>query len=71
MSTLEMIVEELKSLPSEKLEVAAQYVHQLKEASFSERRSVLERLAGSWTAEEADAMEQTLKDCRKIDPREW
>lgn len=71
MTTLEALVEELKGLPSEKLEVAAHYVHQLRENTLSERRSVLEQLAGSWTQEEAAEMEHALKECRKVDPREW
>lgn len=71
MTTLETLVEELKALPSEKLAVAAHYVRHLTENTLSERRTVLERLAGSWTQAEAAEMESALRECRRIDPREW
>jgi hypothetical protein len=71
MSVLETIVEELKGLPSAKLEEAASYVHQLKTAALEERRTILDSLAGSLSEEDANAFDEAIKECRRIDPREW
>ncbi len=71
MTKLEAVYEELKALPSPKLEEAASYVHRLKEDSLSERRTVLESLAGTWEEKEGEAMESAMWECRKVEPSEW
>ena len=60
MSILEATVEELKSLPTDKLEIAANYIHELKEASAREGRLALERAFGCLTPSEADEMERAI-----------
>jgi len=72
MSTLEIIVEELKTLPPGKLDEAAGYIHRLTEISQVERQAALDRAFGCLTEEEARQMEKAIHEhCERIDPREW
>ncbi|MGH8019303.1 MAG: hypothetical protein ACREIA_13625 [Opitutaceae bacterium] len=72
MSTLEMILEELRTLPPPKLEEAASYIHRLKEAARTERLLALERTAGAWSGPEGAAIEKAIEEgCERIDPRDW
>lgn len=72
MSTLELIVEELKLLPPSKLDQAASYIHHLKESSPADRRVALEKAFGCLTEKEAVEMEKAIEaSCEKIDSREW
>ena len=68
MSTLEMIVEELKVLPPDTLNQAARIIHQLKESSQTDRKAGLMRTAGTLTKEEADEWEKAIdEDCERTD----
>ncbi|MEI9999960.1 MAG: hypothetical protein WDO13_12795 [Verrucomicrobiota bacterium] len=72
MSTLETIVEELKSLPTPALQEAAAFIHQLREASRADRQAILRATSGGWTSGDADAIEKVIKEnCETIDAREW
>jgi hypothetical protein len=72
MSTLEMIVEELKTLPPPKLEEAAALIHGLREVSRAERLAALERSAGMLSDEEGASLERVIEEgCEKIDARDW
>ena len=72
MSTLEIIVEDLKSLPAPKLEEAAAYIHRLRETSTADRLAILRETSGSWSTEDADLIEKAIEDnCEKIDARDW
>jgi len=71
MSALEIAVEELKTLPPDKLAEAVRYLHGLHEQSQAERLAALEQSGGSLSPEEADAMERALADCRQVDRNEW
>ena len=74
MSTLEIIVEELKALSPPRLEEAAGYIHRLTEAetSRSERLAALERSAGILSDAEGAALERVIEEgCEKIDVRDW
>jgi hypothetical protein len=69
MSTLEMIFDELKTLPPTKLEEAAGYIHRLKESTHAERLDALERSAGLWSGPQGEAMEKAIEaGCERIDP---
>lgn len=69
MSTLETIVEELKTLPPLKLEEAATLIHGLKEATHAERLAALERSAGLWSGPEGEAIEKAIEEgCERIEP---
>jgi hypothetical protein len=71
-SSLESIVEELKVLPPEKLAVAADFVHRLKQIGDEERQLVFSRTAGALSPEEADELSRVIDDgCERIDGRGW
>ena len=64
---LEYIVEDLKSLPPARLEVAADFVLRLKRISEEERQSILARTAGALSTEDADAMEKATEEgCEQV-----
>ncbi len=72
MSTLETIVEELRTLPPPKLAEAASYIHRLRETTREERLAALERTAGVWSGPEGEAIEKAIEEgCERIDPRDW
>lgn len=69
---LQDIVDELKTLPPERLEKAADYIHRLHISSREERKTALRRSAGSLTTEEADELESIIEQgCEKIDECDW
>lgn len=71
-SPLEHIVDDLKTLPSAKLEVAADFVHRLKRISEEERQAIFTRTAGALSPEEADELERVIVEgCEKIDEHGW
>ena len=72
MSRLETIVEDLKSLPPDKLEAAADFIRRLKPVSHEEREAILARTFGSLSQEDADAMLKAIEEgCERIDERGW
>jgi hypothetical protein len=72
MSTLEAIVEDLRTLSPPKLEEAAALIHGLRETTKAERLAALERTAGVWSGPEGEAIEKAIEDgCERIDPRDW
>ena len=72
MSTLEMIVAELKALPPPKLEEAAGYIHRLHETTREERRAPLRRSASILSEEDGAELERIIEEhCERVDPREW
>ena len=71
-SPLENIVEDLKSLPPARLEVAADFVQRLKRISQEERQAILTRTAGALSPEEADELDRVIEEgCEKIDEHGW
>jgi hypothetical protein len=71
-STLEIIVEDLKALPTPKLEEAADYIHRLREASRTERLAAIERSAGILTETEGAELERIISEgCEKVAARDW
>lgn len=72
MSTLEMIVEELKTLPPPKLEEAAILIHRLREVSRADRLAALRRSASFLSEADGAELERIVEaNCERIDPREW
>lgn len=72
MSNIETIVEDLKHLSPHRLESAADYIHRLKTISDAERSAIIDRTAGSLTAEEGEALARIIEEgCEQIDEREW
>jgi hypothetical protein len=71
-SKLEAIVEELKTLPPNRLESAADYIHKLKTISDAERIAIIDRTSGSLTPEEGDELARIIEEgCEQIDERDW
>jgi acyl-CoA reductase-like NAD-dependent aldehyde dehydrogenase len=71
-SSLEAIVEELKSLPPAELALAAGYIRRLKRLSPEEREEVLRRTAGALSKEEAEELERIIEEgCERVDERDW
>lgn len=71
-SPLENIVEDLKSLPPARLEVAADFVHRLKRISEDESQAALARTFGSLSPEEADELERVIEEgCEQINEHGW
>ncbi len=72
MSTLETIVEELRTLPAPKLAEAAVLIHRLKETSREERMEALRRSAGILNETDGAELEKAIEEgCEKIDARDW
>jgi hypothetical protein len=72
MVKLQDIVEELKTLPMERLERAADYIHQLNFASQQECKAALQRTAGSLSNEEADELDRIIEEgCEQVDEHGW
>jgi hypothetical protein len=71
-SKLETIVEDLKTLPPDRLDSAADYIHRLKSISRAERTAILKRTGGSLTLEEGDELARIIEDgCERIDEHDW
>ena len=71
-SPLENIVEDLKSLPPARLEVAAELVHRLKRISEEERPAALARTFGCLSPEEAGELERVIEEgCEQINEHGW
>jgi hypothetical protein len=71
-SHLESIVDDLKSLPPDRLEVAASFIRQLKPISQAEREAALARTFGCLSPQEADEMERVIKEgCEQINEHGW
>lgn len=72
MSTLEAIVESLKTLPPPKLEEAASYIRGLHESTRTEQLELLNRTAGAWSGGAGEAIQKAIEDgCERVDPRDW
>lgn len=72
MSGFEAIVEDLKSLPPEKLELAANFIRRLKPLGQAEREAILARTFGSLSQEDAEAMRKAIEEgCERVDEQSW
>ena len=71
-SRLEAIVEDLKSLPPERLEMAANFIRRLKPISEEERDAILRQTFGSLSEEDAVAMLKAIEEgCETVDEDAW
>jgi hypothetical protein len=72
MSPFKEIVEELRSLPPGRLEVAAAFVHRLSRITDDERRAILANTAGVLTEAEAEELERVIDEgCGNVDEHNW
>jgi hypothetical protein len=66
-SPLENIVEDLRSLPPGRLEMAADFIRRLKPISQVELEAALARTFGCLSPEEADEMERVIEEgCENV-----
>ena len=72
MIPLENIFEDLKALPPDRLEMAANYIRRLKPIGAAERKAALARTFGCLSPEEADEMERVIEEgCEQINAHGW
>jgi hypothetical protein len=68
MSTLEIVVEELKSLPPARQQQAASFIHRLKKIAATEKQAALDAAFGCMSPEEADQFQHRINEgCERID----
>jgi hypothetical protein len=71
-SKLEAIVEELKALPPDRLDSAADYIHRLKTIDRPEKAAIIQRTAGSLTREEGEELARIIEEgCERFEERNW
>ena len=71
MTAIEKAIDSIKTLPEELAEKTVSFIEELKHQQHEERKRMLDKFAGSMTAEEADAMWETIKrDCRCLEPED-
>ena len=71
-SPLENIFEDLKTLPPDRLTMAANYIRQLKPISQAEREAAVARTFGCLSPEEADEMDRIIEEgCEQISEHGW
>ena len=72
MSPLDSILKDLKALPPDRLEMAADFIRRLKPISDVEREAALARTFGCLSPEEADEMERVIEEgCEQINEHAW
>lgn len=67
MSELELVIEELKTLPNPEQEEAARFIRSLKEAARAKKDAVIEKTFGCLSPEEADSWEQAINERSPIE----
>ena len=71
-TSLENILEDLKELPPDRLELAANYIRQLKPTPKEERDAALARTFGCLSPEEAGELERVIEEgCEQINEHGW
>jgi hypothetical protein len=69
---LDYIFEDLKALPPDGLEMAANFIRRLKPISEAEREAALARTFGCLSPEEADELERVIEErCEQVNERGW
>jgi len=72
MSRLDHIVEDLRSLPPDRLAMAADFIRRLQPVSKEEREAALARTFGCLSAEEAREMESVIEEgCEQVSEHSW
>ena len=71
-SKLEAIFEDLKTLPPDRLDSAADYIHKLKTVGRVERAAIIDRTSGSLSKEEGDELARIIEEgCEQVDEHDW
>ena len=64
-------LEELRRLPTDRLEEVADWVHALIDERRTSRESMIDATAGSLAGEEGAALETALAECSSVDESAW
>ncbi len=67
MSTIETIVEDLRYLPKEHFDAAAEVIHKIREDYLTERNRIVDETAGCMSKEQADVFREALQESRRTD----
>lgn len=71
MTAIDIAIEELKNLPFPQQKEAVQFIHELGNATKIQKNNILDELAGSISAQEAQEWEEAVNECRKIEHENW
>ena len=72
MTVLDSIVAELKVLPAEKLNAAADYVHRLKERDRKARNRVIRETSGCLNGKAGETFAKAVEEgCEKVEVGSW
>ena len=72
MTPLETILAELKSLPPQKVQQAASYVHQLTEERRLVRKNAFREVANMLSTKDIDELERAINEgCEQVDDDSW
>jgi hypothetical protein len=71
MMTALPFIDELRRMPADRLEEAADYIHTLLEERRARRERMIDETSGSLAGGEGEALEAALAECRQIDENAW
>jgi hypothetical protein len=71
MTTALPFIDELRSLPADRLEEAADFIRALLEERRLRRESMIEATSGSLAGEDGEALESALAECSTVDENAW
>jgi len=74
MTTALPFIDELRRMPADRLEEAADYIHALLEerrVRRERRERMIDETSGSLAGEEGEALEDALAECSTIDKNAW
>jgi hypothetical protein len=64
-------IDELRRMPADRLEEAADYIHTLLEERRVRRERMIDETSGSLAGGEGEALEAALAECNQIDENAW
>jgi hypothetical protein len=65
------LIEELRRMPTDKLEETAAFIDTLVAERHAKRNAMIEATAGSLGEAEGKALEAALEECERIDENAW
>jgi hypothetical protein len=71
MMTALPFIDELRRMPADRLEEAADYIHTLLEERRARRERMIDETSGSLAGGEGEALEAALAECSQIDENAW
>lgn len=71
MTTALPFIDELRRLPADRLEEAADYIHTLLKERRARRERMIDETSGSLAGGEGEALEAALAECSTIDENSW